>query len=221
MLELAILGLLKEQPRHGYELKKQLGETLGTLWGVSYGSLYPALRRLERDGAIESITPSANATSVPTGSLTGDLAAARLRAVADRVGAGRRTRKEYRITERGETMLVELLLAQDERSDDERAFALKLAFCRHLTPAARLRLLERRRDTLRTRLEDAQADPRRSRAARSQDRYLRSLLEHRSAATQRDLEWVEDLIATEQALSGASEPSVTAPTGTSREGAPA
>ena len=44
MLELAILGLLKEQPLHGYELKKRVGETLGTLWGISYGSLYPALR---------------------------------------------------------------------------------------------------------------------------------------------------------------------------------
>ncbi|MGZ4797750.1 MAG: PadR family transcriptional regulator, partial [Acidimicrobiia bacterium] len=57
MLELAILGLLKEQPLHGYELKKRLGETLGSLWGVSYGSLYPALRRLERDGSIEIVEP--------------------------------------------------------------------------------------------------------------------------------------------------------------------
>ena len=37
MLELAILGLLKNQPLHGYELKKRLGETLGSLWGISYG----------------------------------------------------------------------------------------------------------------------------------------------------------------------------------------
>ena len=57
MLDLAILGLLKEQPLHGYELKKRLGETLGSLWGISYGSLYPALRRLERDGAIEGVDP--------------------------------------------------------------------------------------------------------------------------------------------------------------------
>ena len=33
MLELAILGFLKEQPLHGYELKKRLGETLGFLSG--------------------------------------------------------------------------------------------------------------------------------------------------------------------------------------------
>ncbi len=57
MIELAVLGLLKEQPLHGYEIKKRLGETLGALWGVSYGSLYPALRRLERAEAIAVLDP--------------------------------------------------------------------------------------------------------------------------------------------------------------------
>ena len=47
MLELAVLGLLAEQPLHGYELKRRLSETLGPLWGISFGSLYPALRRLD------------------------------------------------------------------------------------------------------------------------------------------------------------------------------
>ena len=81
MLELAVLGLLSEQPLHGYELKKRLSETLGPLWGISFGSLYPALRRLERSGAIEE-TESVDAAlsrNVSTGSLDGDLAAARVR----------------------------------------------------------------------------------------------------------------------------------------------
>ena len=50
MLELAILGLLKEQELHGYELKKRLSDTLGFGSGVSFGSLYPALGRLEAAG---------------------------------------------------------------------------------------------------------------------------------------------------------------------------
>jgi hypothetical protein len=53
MLDFAILGLLMEGPRHGYELKHALGE-LG-FWKVSFGSLYPALRRLEKRGAIGAI----------------------------------------------------------------------------------------------------------------------------------------------------------------------
>ncbi len=72
MLELAILGLLKEQPLHGYELKKRLGETLGFLWGVSFGSLYPALRRLERSRRDrERDAGAAGGAPVPTGSLEG------------------------------------------------------------------------------------------------------------------------------------------------------
>jgi DNA-binding PadR family transcriptional regulator len=50
MLDFAILGLLMERPRHGYEIKRALAQ-LG-FWTVSFGSLYPALRRLEKRGAI-------------------------------------------------------------------------------------------------------------------------------------------------------------------------
>jgi DNA-binding PadR family transcriptional regulator len=190
VLELAILGLLKEQPLHGYELKKRLGETLGSLWGISYGSLYPALRRLERDGAIEIVGPEIPSVAIPaTGSLDGDLAAARLRRPAK---ATRRTRKAYRLTEIGDARLSQLLLDDDTAGDDERTFALKLAFCRHLEPAARLELLERRR----TALVDRLARSRRTSPGRG-DHYTRSLLEHRTHTTQQDLEWVETLIAAE------------------------
>jgi DNA-binding PadR family transcriptional regulator len=203
-LELAVLGLLKEQPLHGYELKKRLGETLGFLWGVSYGSLYPALRRLEREGAIESVEPAPvlNSAPVPTGSITGDLAGARRRAGTRRAEGSRRTRKAYRVTEKGEALLVELLLADDDRADDDKGFALKLAFCRHAPADARLRFLERRREALRSRVDTTSGSglrrERTERPVRSQDRYLTSLLEHRARATARDLEWVEELIASER-----------------------
>jgi DNA-binding PadR family transcriptional regulator len=201
MLELAVLGLLEEQPLHGYELKKRLGETLGFLWGVSYGSLYPALRRLEADGAIEIVTPRPGpaAAPVPTGSITGAVAAAKLRSVADRLaGAGRRTRKAYRITDRGEQLLVELFLADDERADPEKLFALKLAFCSHVPPEARLQLLERRRAVLVERLATSATATGQRPTRRAPDRYLTSLMEHRTRSTERDLEWVDELIAAEQ-----------------------
>ena len=60
MLELAILGLLFESPVHGYELRKRLSVRLGGLRVISYGSLYPALRRLTRAGLIaEEAGPTA------------------------------------------------------------------------------------------------------------------------------------------------------------------
>jgi len=193
MLELAVLGLLAEQPRHGYDLKKRLSETLGPLWGISFGSLYPALRRLERAGAIEAVeetaSPSAESAFVPTGSLKGDLAAARMRL---RPRPSRRTRRAYRITDSGRELFTELLT--DESDDDERAFAVKLLFCGHLVPSARLAFLERRRAQLNQRLV-AERKP----AGRTIDRYTRSLLEHRARSTQHDLEWIDELIAQERA----------------------
>ena len=135
MIDLAILGLLDEQDLHGYELKKQLAELVGARSGISFGSLYPALRRLERAGAIEAVDESATAptptgTHVPTGSLKGDLAAARMRL---RAHPSRRTRRAYGITDLGRAMFAELLT--DESDDDEREFAVKLLFCGHLDPA--------------------------------------------------------------------------------------
>jgi DNA-binding PadR family transcriptional regulator len=190
-LELAVLGLLSEQPLHGYELKKRLSETLGPLWGISFGSLYPALRRLERSGAIEE-TEAVELTvagNVSTGSLDGDLAAARVRR---RALPGRRTRKAYRVTAQGLELFGELLT--DETADDERSFALKLSFCRHLDRAGRLAFLERRRSQLSQRL----AKTRRTPATRTIDRYTRSLLEHRAQSTEHDLAWIDELIAHER-----------------------
>ena len=48
MLDLAILGLLSEGDLHGYEIRRRLREHLGLLANVSFGSIYPALTRLER-----------------------------------------------------------------------------------------------------------------------------------------------------------------------------
>lgn len=53
MLDFALLGLLRDGPRHGYELRRTLAD-LG-IRRVSFGALYPALRRLERRGAIAAV----------------------------------------------------------------------------------------------------------------------------------------------------------------------
>jgi DNA-binding PadR family transcriptional regulator len=192
MLELAILGLLKEQELHGYELKKRLVETLGFASGVSFGSLYPALSRLEAAGAVKAVE-SRTATSVPhTGSLGGEMALRSRKTVT--VAAGRRGKKVYGITERGEELFNELLAAETQSSDDDRVFNLRLAFARYLPPDARIGMLERRRAHLVERLIQIRA---RVKAAR--DEYARSLVEHDQEAAEHDLSWIERLIAAERA----------------------
>jgi DNA-binding PadR family transcriptional regulator len=39
VIELAILGVLRESDLHGYELKKRLRDVMGPLSSVSFGSL--------------------------------------------------------------------------------------------------------------------------------------------------------------------------------------
>jgi DNA-binding PadR family transcriptional regulator len=199
LLELAILGLLKEQELHGYELKKRLAETLGLTSGVSFGSLYPALARLEKAGAVKAVDALEVPPAIPmTGSLGGELAAFRARRAGARTGArrGGRARKVYGITERGEGLFAELLAADSQSSDDDRLFNLKLAFARYLPPDDRIGLLERRRAHLLERLARARAAFRGDRARA--DGYIRSLIEHGNETTAREISWLEHLIATER-----------------------
>ncbi len=196
MLELAVLGLLQGQELHGYEIRKRLRDDLGQLSNVSFGSLYPALSRLERSGAVESLGESAGAEAlVPmTGSLSGERAAMRARRSA--TPRGRRGRKVYRITDEGRRQFTELL-ERDPASggDDARTFGLRLAFARHMPPAARMRLLERRRAQLADHLVGTRA------AAESRqdlDPYARSLIEHTAESTEREIRWLDRLIADER-----------------------
>ena len=141
MLDLAILGLLHEQELHGYEIRRRLRDELGLFANISFGSLYPALSRLETAGAVTvtESTGTAGRGSIPsTGSLGGERAGLRAR----RAGATRgtkRSRKVYRITDQGPELFEQLLDADEPAgTDDARSFGLRLAFARHLAPQARL-----------------------------------------------------------------------------------
>ncbi|MCL4514328.1 MAG: PadR family transcriptional regulator [Firmicutes bacterium] len=81
MIELPILGLLKEASLHGYELKRRLESIVGYFGKVSYGSLYPMLRKLEEHGQVNKI-------------------------VEEQPGQRRIT---YQITSEGETRFLELM----------------------------------------------------------------------------------------------------------------
>jgi DNA-binding PadR family transcriptional regulator len=208
MLELAVLGLLKEQELHGYELKKRLADNLGIGSGVSFGSLYPALARLEAAGAVKAVEANNFGAVIPgTGSLGGELAAFRARKAGSR---GTRGKKVYGITERGEQLFAEMLAADSASSDDERVFHLRLAYARYLPSDARLGLLERRRAYLLERLS------RTSGAIRNGwerfDAYTRSLIEHGNESTERDISWLDRLIARErESESGLASPPAAEP----------
>ncbi|MCA1713501.1 MAG: PadR family transcriptional regulator [Actinobacteria bacterium] len=169
MLELAILGLLKDKAMHGYELRKQLNSKLGHFWSVSFGSLYPTLRRLEARGAVETIFNEDEAS---------------------------RRKNIYRITERGEIEFLELIEDRAATSWEEDKFPLRLAFFRYLKPELRIRLLERRKAFLEIRLEGLHRSVGEGRSRI--DSYTLSLLQHGVEQTRSDIAWLDDLIVKER-----------------------
>jgi DNA-binding PadR family transcriptional regulator len=53
-VRLALLDLLKEEPKHGYQLMKELEARSGGLYQASAGSVYPTLQQLEDEGLVVS-----------------------------------------------------------------------------------------------------------------------------------------------------------------------
>lgn len=192
LLDLAILGLLKENDLHGYELSKRLGAILGPGARVSFGSVYPALGRLERAGAV-AVAGARSLTGVPaTGSLEGELSTFRHLRGRPAGKAGRR-RKVYTITDEG-AALFDRLLTTEPKGDGDRQFSVRLMFATYLLPQARLSMLERRRRQLQDRL-GAESGTEKEYEKGS---YMRLVLDHDREAVQHDLAWVERLIEWER-----------------------
>ena len=200
MIDLAILGLLDEQDLHGYELKKQLAELVGARSGVSFGSLYPALARLEKGGAVKAVEAhTADATIPMTGALSGEIAAFRAR--LGRPAKGRRTKKVYGITEVGRRRLGELLI--DDATDDRtfaRAGRVLPAPC---SPSSGSPCSSAAAPCSSSAWPTAPAS-----ADGRTDTYRSSLREHDTRTITHDLAWIDELIGAaraELAASGGSE----------------
>jgi len=53
-VRMAILSLLSEGPKHGYQLMKEMSERSGGLYKASAGSVYPTLQQLEDEDLVTS-----------------------------------------------------------------------------------------------------------------------------------------------------------------------
>ena len=188
-LELAVLGLLKEGAMHGYELRKRLSVTLGPLYAVSYGSLYPCLKRLKKSGWVREGAPATKA---------------RRKRVADEtakpVRVTRRARKAYEITTDGERFFFDQLEQGAVYDTDGDKFQTRFAFFRYLPTEIRLRALEHRKAYLEQKLAEFNESLRATRER--MDAYSRSLIDHGVETTQQDIRWLEGLIDQERAVAG-------------------
>lgn len=97
----AILGLLSTRPLSGYEIKKNIDESIGNFWNESYGQIYPILKNLHEEGYVTKET---------------------------RQDSGKREVYEYSITDDGMEYLQEWL-EEDYANENVRIeFLLKIFF---------------------------------------------------------------------------------------------
>ncbi|WP_152656569.1 PadR family transcriptional regulator [Oceanobacillus sp. CFH 90083] len=112
----AILGILTTECRSGYEIKQFIDNSLNHFWKISYGQVYPTLKKLEQE---ELATIQAASRE------------------------GKPDRKEYFLTEKGKAVLKDWLEQPLKQLPVERnEVLLKLFFGRHQTTEQTLHLLE-------------------------------------------------------------------------------
>jgi DNA-binding PadR family transcriptional regulator len=170
MLELAVLGLLLESPMHGYELRKRLTGLLGAFRAFSYGSLYPSLRRMQADGLIAE-------DAGPQGTLK------------------RRARRVYALTPKGRERFAELVADTGPQNYTDDGFGVHLAFFSRTPAEARMRILEGRRRQVEERREGLREAV--GRSNRTVDRYTKQLHQLSLESSEREVRWLNELIAAE------------------------
>ena len=170
-LELAVLGLLHDSPLHGYELRKRLNLLLGWTRLLSYGSLYPALKRMLRAGLVTEVTTT------------------------DSPGVSRRQRIVYQITPAGSDYFAGKITDVGPSAWEDEDFNMRFAFFSRTDSEVRLRILEGRRSRLQERLDRARVN----RGPAGTDRYVSELQRHSIESVEREVKWLTDLIDAERA----------------------
>ena len=173
-LELALLGLLNAEPLHGYALRKRLNVVFGPVRALSFSVLYPQLRRMSDADLIEQ-------REVPKG------------------GRSKRTRLVYTITEKGRKRFEELTESSNPEAWEDENFEVHVAFFGPTSTRNRLRILEGRQRRLKERAEILRADLERS--AVGLDRYLVEWRSHSLETAEREIAWLEKMIAAERKAS--------------------
>jgi DNA-binding PadR family transcriptional regulator len=187
VLELAVLGLLRNTPMHGYELRKQITSVLGLFRALSYGSLYPCLHELLAAGLIaEDHDETAPADARPNGPA--------------KPRGGRRSLKVYRLTADGKERLAELLGEGGPAAWEDDGFGVHFAFFGQTRADVRLRILEGRRSRLEERMEGIGAALTRTRER--VDSYTLELHRHGLESVEREVRWLNELIASERQSGG-------------------
>ncbi len=166
-VEILILASLLRQPRHGYEIKRQVQEIVGTIVSINNNQLYPSLRRFEEMGAI-----TREVVRTP----------------------GKPDRHVYQMTDRGEEILQDLLREfTPEQARDDIEFQIRVAFFHLVEPETRLAILAAREAVV----KEWQAHLARSRAILDEHpdymRFARHVVTFNLQNIEHELAWIAQL----------------------------
>jgi DNA-binding PadR family transcriptional regulator len=170
MYELFILGELLDQPMYGYLLQKVIGIAIGPVRRMSWGALYPLVRRLEEEGLITAADGACERSGRP--------------------------RKIYSITEAGRERFHQLMLEPAPYDMDYAdLFNIKLVNFDHLTRDEQRTILEHHRGYVRLLREYMQRQRRRVASAcgipeGERPQILRAT-DHRLCLVAADEAWIE------------------------------
>ncbi|MFP4345019.1 MAG: helix-turn-helix transcriptional regulator [Anaerolineales bacterium] len=162
-LEWSLLGFLRQEPTHGYELHRRLSRSrgLGLVWHLKQSQLYALLAKLEEQGYVDhTLEPQAS----------------------------RPPRKVYDLTEAGRQALLEWVQAPVEHGREFRQeFLAKLYFARREGEEVVHRLLAGQRAVCRRWLEEQNE----AEALREERPYEWLVFEFRTGQIRAMLEWLE------------------------------
>jgi DNA-binding PadR family transcriptional regulator len=109
-VKLMLLGFLMQGGMTGYEFKKKFSLSFSFFSNLSYGSIYPALKKMEREGLIS---------------------------LKVEIQDGTPNRKVYTITDSGKKVFLEALRAPFDLDRPRYAFLTRLFFFAYLSPEER------------------------------------------------------------------------------------
>jgi deazaflavin-dependent oxidoreductase (nitroreductase family) len=178
--ELLVLGELMIQPTYGYKLREQANRILGPLHPLSWGILYPLIRRLEREGLATSTVE-------------------RRREGFPEMERGQ-PRRIYSITEAGRQRFLAFMLNDDEYSrDTPELFLTKLTKLHFLSPVQRIKVLQwyhRYISSLEAYYQEHRQEVLNSTEIAEQERpSLMHLLDYQQHTLQAQRSWVDTMIA--------------------------
>ncbi|NMB54865.1 MAG: PadR family transcriptional regulator [Leptolinea sp.] len=166
---LVILGLLRDQPLYGYEIKQIIEEHMSDWTSIAFGSIYFALDKLEKEKFIDKVGVEQDKK--------------------------RPARSVFQINDKGREEFLRLL-RENWQQAERQYFSLDvcLFFLNSLPSAEVTRYLHTQQSVLQTTLEHLQKHQAEQMSNPNVPRQALSIFDHTVVHTQAELNWVSSLI---------------------------